>query len=47
MLANAIEMKLGSVYLVFKLMIKQITSKGMGNYVIFEEIIDLPILTLR
>ena len=47
MLTNATEMELDSIDLIFELMIKQIKSKGMENYVIIEEITNLLALTLH
>lgn len=47
LLTNVTKMELDSIDLVYKLMIKEIESKGMGNYVILEEIIDLTSLTLN
>lgn len=47
MLKNIIEEELDSVVLVFELMINQIESKGMRNYVIIEDITDLPALTIQ
>lgn len=46
LLTNVVEMELDFVDLVFELLINQIERKGMGNYVIFEYIIDLPSLNL-
>lgn len=47
LLTNNVDMELDSVDLVFELLVNQIGSKGMGNYIIFEDITDLPTLILQ
>lgn len=46
LLTHATEMKLDFIDFVFELMIKYIESKGMENYVILEEIIEVLNFTL-
>lgn len=46
MLTNIIEDDLEFIDLVFELMINQIKSKVMGNYIILEDFTDFPNLTI-